>query len=490
MRGPLHRDRLVSAAAVVGTALVLGLAASTKPELAIAAGAGAVFIVVAVRSLPAAFCLFVVATFFDRGTAFLHGGGVTIVKLLGGLLTLIWLVRTLLGERRMPFLLRHEPVLAFAAILFVGWAIASAGWAEARGQALFGSAGSAFRLAQGTLLLFIVFATFTERRHIWWLLRSFVAGAMFAALIGIFGVYGTSASVNDARLSGGFDDPNELAAVLVAALIFSGFAFVALRGRASRWLYAATGLIFFYALAQTDSQAGLVALAVALVLAVVLGGRARPIIAVGVLAFVFAAFTYYAFVTEPVAIQTISSQDNVGSRESLWSVAAHMVHDHPVAGVGAGNFVIVEPEYTFRDIDLPRVDQIVRPDLVHNSYLQVLAELGVVGLAAFLAVIAQSLQLALRAAHTFARSGDYELDMLSRGFLVGTVGMLVAYFFATNQYEKQLWLLLAAGPALLSVARAHASVIQDTGRRVVRPAESWADRHLSGQKSGRLTLER
>ena len=36
--------------------------------------------------------------------------------------------------------------------------------------------------------------------------------------------------------------------------------------------------------------------------------------------------------------------------------------------------------------------------------------------------------------------------------MIGTVAMLVAYFFATNQYEKQLWLLLAVGPALLTVA--------------------------------------
>jgi O-antigen ligase len=475
---------------VVGTALALGLVAAVKPALAIAAGVGAVFIVVAARSLPAAFCLFVVATFFDRSTAFLNTGGVTIVKVLGGLITLIWLVRMLMGERRMPFLLREEPVIAFASMLFVGWAIASAGWAEAKSEALFGSAGSAFRLTQGVLLLFIIYSTFTERRHIWWLLNSFLAGAMFAALIGISGVYGTSESVNDARLSGGFDDPNELAAVLVAALIFSAFAFVALRGRAIRWLYAVAVPIFLYELAQTDSQAGIVALTVALVLAIVLGGRARPVIAVGVLAFTFAAVTYYTLVTKPVALQTISSEDNVGSRETLWSVASHMVRDHPVAGVGAGNFVVVEPEYTLRSIDLPRVDLIVKPELTHNSYLQVLAELGVIGLAAFLSVIARSLQLALRAAHSFARGGDYELDMLSRGFLVGTVGMLIAYFFATNQYEKQLWLLLATGPVLLSVAlRAHAGAIPKVGRGTARPAESWADAYRGG-RARQLTVER
>ena len=158
------------------------------------------------------------------------------MKLLGALLALIWFLKTLTGTRRMPLLLRDEPLLAFTVMLFVAWAIASATWAVAKSEALFGSAGSAFRLAQGAVLLFIVFSTLTQRRHVWWLLNSFVAGALFAALIGLFGVYGTSASVNDARLSGGFDDPNELAAVLVPALVFSGFAFVALRGRESRWL--------------------------------------------------------------------------------------------------------------------------------------------------------------------------------------------------------------------------------------------------------------
>ena len=49
-------------------------------------------------------------------------------------------------------------------------------------------------------------------------------------------------------------------------------------------------------------------------------------------------------------------------------------------GVGAGNFSVLEPFYTVRAINLPRVDLIAEGELVHNSYLQVLAELGIVGL--------------------------------------------------------------------------------------------------------------
>ena len=37
--------------------------------------------------------------------------------------------------------------------------------------------------------------------------------------------------------------------------------------------------------------------------------------------------------------------------------------------------------------------------------------------------------------------------------MIALVGILAADFFITEQYGKQLWLLLGLGPALLGVAR-------------------------------------
>ena len=34
------------------------------------------------------------------------------------------------------------------------------------------------------------------------------------------------------------------------------------------------------------------------------------------------------------------------------------------------------------------------------------------------------------------------MEILARGVLIGTLGMLAAFVFITAQYEKQLWLLL------------------------------------------------
>ena len=45
------------------------------------------------------------------------------------------------------------------------------------------------------------------------------------------------------------------------------------------------------------------------------------------------------------------------------------------------------------------------------------------------------------------------MDLISRSVFVGLIGILSADFFASEQFSKQLWLLLALGPALLGLAR-------------------------------------
>lgn len=476
----------VAATALVAIAgVVVGVGASVSAGLTLAAAIGILFLTVAANSPQLGFCVFVFLTFFDRTTP-LQTGGLTIVKATGAALTLLWLRELARNRRDTPMLFRSHPRLSYAVLFLTCWTIASVLWADDHLLALSSGSGSALRLAQGVLLLYIVFTFFRERRHVWWLVWSFLGGAAFAALIGLTGIYGVSQSVNDARLSGGFDDPNELAAVVVPALVLSAFAFVATSSRLARWACVALAALFLYVLAQTDSQAGIVALAAAMILAIVVSGRARPLATAVVIAFMLAATAYYTFYTRPVALQTIASSSNVGARETLWTVAGRVILDHPIAGVGAGNFVVAEPAYTATGTNLPRADLVVRPELVHNSYLQVWAELGTVGMIAFLAVIGGSLLLALRAVRIAEMSEDRELELLGRGFLIGTIAMLVAFFFATNQYEKQLWLLIAVGPALASIAAR--SALARAPVLAGRPAltrEPGSDR-TPGLREGRL----
>jgi O-antigen ligase len=141
-------------------------------------------------------------------------------------------------------------------------------------------------------------------------------------------------------------------------------------------------------------------------------------------------------------------------RTDVWTVGWRMVEHDPWRGVGAGNFANSSIHFLLRPGSIKRTDFIVdTPKVAHNMYLEVLAELGIPGLALFLAILGFSLLCIVRAARSFKRSGDVTLEILSRAIFVALVGILASDFFGSREYSKQLWLLLSLGPAILAMAQ-------------------------------------
>jgi O-antigen ligase len=175
------------------------------------------------------------------------------------------------------------------------------------------------------------------------------------------------------------------------------------------------------------------------------------LVAVGALA---AGIAYFGAFAPAAARHRVSASSGTAGRTDLWRVAWRMVSDRPVEGVGAGNYRAAVPRFVLVPGQLRRSDLVVdRARVVHNSYLEVLAELGAVGLAFLAAVLGFCLRAALRAARAFRRVGDAGLEALSRGVGIGLVGMLAAAAFISAEYEKELWLLLGLAAALERLAR-------------------------------------
>ena len=131
-----------------------------------------------------------------------------------------------------------------------------------------------------------------------------------------------------------------------------------------------------------------------------------------------------------------------------------MFEANTVKGVGGGNFSESSVHYLLRPGVAPRSDKIIdKPAVAHNSYLEMLAELGIVGGGLFLAIIAFSVVAAGRAARAFARLGDLRMEVVCRALVAAMAGTLAADFFISEQVSKQFWLLLALGPAMLGIAR-------------------------------------
>jgi len=398
--------------------------------LVLGASLGIAYAVVATRSLAAALGIFTYLTFFDISPVDL------LTRLAGALLVGLWILAILTRGNRVPLLFRDQRRFAAIVLLLAGWFAASTVWARDFDLAM----SDAVRLLQGILLVLMIYTAVREPRHVRWLIVGFVAGAATSAVLGILSGPG--------RITGGFDDPNELAAVIVPGAILAAFGYMACRGRPLRWAFLAALPLFAAGLLDTDSQGGLVALIVGAVAAVVLGGPVRVHALAAGLTVGCLAFGFY-FVNPPTPGQFTEGGE---SRENLWTVALAVARDHPLLGVGAGNFPVVEPAYALRDLNLTRADLITRPEVAHNTYLHVLADYGSVGLLLLLALIGAALAIGMQAARAFQREGNRELELLARGQVTASVAMLAAYFFQSGQFEKQLWLMLGFSVALRAVA--------------------------------------
>jgi O-antigen ligase len=205
----------------------------------------------------------------------------------------------------------------------------------------------------------------------------------------------------------------------------------------------------------TLSRAGLIALALVLLVGIMLAGRWRTrAITVTVIA-ALGVVSYFAFFTTPYERERITRVQGGAGRIDLWTVGWRMAEDKPLTGVGAGNYKENSPKYLISEPGpIVRDDFILdRPKETHNIYLQVLAELGVPGLLLFLSVIGFSLVCTGRAARAFKALGERRLQALAWAFLLALIAILVTDFFQSEQFSKQLWLLLALGPALLALSR-------------------------------------
>ena len=422
-------------------AVVFGWQAVARPALPVVALAAVALVIAFMSDLLLGLAIFVVLTFPQVLPSGLGAG--TVAKPLGAVLAGSWIL-LVLRRQSTPFLPRHQPLLTILAVGLVVWGLASALWAVDSGA----SVSAAARLAQGAVLLFVTYSAIRSVHDLRLIAWAFLVGAAFAALYSVAaGTYGAGGRL------GGLFDPNFFAAQLVAAMALAGFMFAVVRSPLGRLVLLVFVGIYVTAFVLTESRGGLVALGVALAAAVALSGRLRPRAVAVVLIAVAAGMFYYGSLAGPAVrarITNVSAQGSAG-RSDEWRIALKIAGRKPLQGVGFGNFQVVEPTYVTSSLNLLKPGYVISGLEVHNTYLELLSELGAVGLSLFLGLVALALTGALQAGKRFESAGDAAAGALCRGLAVAAMGMLTAYFFLSGEYQRQLWLvlgLLAAASAL------------------------------------------
>ncbi len=436
---------------VLFAALVLGLLAGMAPPLAIAGAAGVAFMAAVFTSLTVGVCLFTGLAFMEAVPAV---AGFSLAKFIGLLLVLSWFATIAVQSRRTTQLSSEHPVLTATLVALAAWAAISALWAISPESAF----GGAQRWVLNLLLFPIVFAAIRRPRDLDWVMMLFVVGGLASALIGWLDLFGGGGGEDEgSRLAGAGVNPNQLGGLLVCGTVFAG-ALGASRERPVpvRAMWFAAGAVSGLALAATLSRGAIVGMVVAFLVAPLFAGPRRrlPAVTMCLLAAATIALSIIALVPA-TAVSRLTSSDHTGSgRTDIWRVGWRMVEDKPLLGVGADNFQDASIRYVIQPGVLKRDEHIVdKPKVTHNVYLQVLSELGAVGLALFAVIIVTSLVAVLRAARIYARAGLRSGELMARALLVGLIGFLAAEFFSSQLYSKQLWLLLALGPAVLATAK-------------------------------------
>jgi len=260
----------------------------------------------------------------------------------------------------------------------------------------------------------------------------YVLSCAAAAVCGLF----ESLVQGDYRAAGPLGDANDFAFFLVAAVPLA----LALRSYGRRRLWTACALVSLAAIAGSLSRGAALGLAVVTVWAV-LGGHIKARTAAWSAAFVVVALVLVALlvpalVTEKVEAKNKVAATNVDERKIRWLVTAEMAADYPVLGIGPGGFRTHYDRYV-GDRDPNPIHEL---KVAHQMYLEVAAELGLLGLVAFLAIGVAGWRAAGRAA-----AADRALAV---GIRAAMLGMAVAAVFLTEQYYLPVWLFPAMAVAL------------------------------------------
>jgi putative inorganic carbon (hco3(-)) transporter len=280
---------------------------------------------------------------------------------------------------------------------------------------------------------------------------AFVAGAVLTILAGL-ALGNVGAGEATTRFTGGAGDPNFLASGLVPSIVLAGGLAGASKAAGLRWTMLAVIAFLALGVVMSESRGAAVASVVTVAAALIFFKHRR--VYVIALAMVAVGFAVLTFAVVPGSWERVSNVGESGARGDIWTVAWRVGEDHALVGVGAKSFQAAAADYVQEPGTLTNVGSIAEDTkVVHNLYLELFAEIGIVGLSLFLIVVVGCLQAAWLAARRFEALGRPDLETVARSILVANIAMLSTAIFLSSQVDKRLWILLALGPAALEVSR-------------------------------------
>jgi O-antigen ligase len=257
---------------------------------------------------------------------------------------------------------------------------------------------------------------------------------------------------------GWMGDENDVALALNVALGVGYYLLPLQRSGFARLLLLVGMALNVAGVVMSNSRGGFVGLA-ALGAYMVLAGpkRGRIVAAVVVAAIGMALLAPPSYWDEVRSIQDASKPGDTGeTRMYFWGIAKKMFWDHPLVGVGTGNYGIRAPEYE----DKWRAEttgQHIWGRAAHSLYYTLLAEQGGIGVVLFGLMLLWAFRTFWRLRQG-ARAPDdpraQEAGQMASAVMAGMVALLVTGAFLTCIYYPVIWVLVGLLASVDATAKA------------------------------------
>ncbi|MFT4084115.1 MAG: O-antigen ligase family protein [Nocardioides sp.] len=295
------------------------------------------------------------------------GGSATLARAVGAVLTVAALAALAIGGRRT----RPGDVVWLMAVL-AALVLASLMWTVTPGP-------THQRVVTMLQLLVMVAVTWEfahSRRRVHHLMNAWLVGCVVVGLVACWAFLNGQA---ETRYSAPGTSPGNVAYALLIGVPIAWYLGLRARRATAVWLYRLYVPFACLGVVLTASRAGLITMGVSLLIIPLtlgwLAPRGRIGVGLAALGALALAVPLAAVAVGPIArLSTTSTEISTGTldhRTTLWEIGFRLIRDHPILGLGAGGSKAAVS------------GQFEAAKGLHNTFLSVTVELGLLGLAVF-----------------------------------------------------------------------------------------------------------
>lgn len=294
------------------------------------------------------------------------------------------------------------------------------------------------------ILFYLIYNSFSTKEEVFLIFKVIILSIFISSFSSFFASFGgLGISFKNMlplflhRFSGSVFDPNYFSMTVVASIPLAITLIIKERYPFLKMLWIFSILFLIFSIILSQSRTGLFSVTVVFLYTVffLLQRKRKEVffIAVPLVIIIIAipsVFWYRLFLFWQSVSTNIKADYSTVHRFLLLSSAFDVFIKNPIFGVGLGNFEAIAARYT------------QYPMVCHNTYLEIAANLGLLGLIPFLLILYKGFHILKNAIR------DPNTSELAWGIRAGLLGSYVAILFLSVPFKLDFWILLALSAVL------------------------------------------